>query len=110
MLIDGHLYNTQGEWIGWVERDGTVFSVVGAYVGQLARDFRVLRKRAVDDATSLARRRPPARPAVRVTLPPTVPLPPLMAEINFDTLDVFEEMPERLHTLDADPAARDIGE
>lgn len=110
MLIDGHLYDTQGEWIGWVEPDGAVFSVVGAYVGQLSRDFRVLRKRAVEDATALAHRRLPSRPAARVTLPSVIPLSPLLAEIGFDTLDVFEEMPERLHTLDADPAAKDIGE
>ena len=27
-----------------------------------------------------------------------------------DTIDVLDEMPELLHTLDADPAAKDIGE
>lgn len=110
LLIDGYLYNTQGEWIGWVENDGTVFSVVGAYVGWLSRDFRVLRKRSLDDATLLTRRRPPAQRVARMRVPSTVPLPRLMAEIGFDTLDVFEDLPERLHTLDADPAAKDIGE
>lgn len=108
LLVNGFLYNTRGEWIGWVERDGTVFSVAGHYVGWLTKDFRVLRKRAVDDATELMRRRPPARPAERISVPATVHLPPLMSEISFDTLDVFEEAPERLHTLDADPDARDI--
>lgn len=109
LLADGYLYNPQGEWIGWVERDGRVFSVAGEYAGWLSRDFRVLRKRAVDDAARL-RRKPPARPAERPNMPATVALPPLMAEIGFDTVDVLEEMPERLHTLDADPAAKDIGE
>jgi len=109
LLADGYLWNPQGEWIGWVERDGQVFSVAGEYVGWLSRDFRVLRKRAVDDAHRL-RRTPPARPAGRLAVPATVPLPPLMAEIGFDTVDVLEEMPERLHTLDADPAAKDMGE
>jgi hypothetical protein len=109
MLIDGYLYNVQGEWIGWVEHDGSVYSVVGLYVGQLSRDFRVLRRRAQDEIAGL-RRRPPAAPPERVRLPATVPLPPLMAEIGFDTIDVLDEMPGLLHTLDADPAAKDIGE
>jgi hypothetical protein len=109
LLIDGHLYNTQGDWIGWVERDGGVYSVVGEYVGWLTRDFRVLRKRGLGFAPHL-RRRPPAGPVEHVTVPATVPLPPLLGETGFDTLDVFEEAPERLHTLDADPDAKDIGE
>ncbi len=109
LLQDGYLYNPQGEWIGWVERDASVYSVVGEYVGQLARDFRVLRKRALPEARRL-RRQPPERPAGRLPVPATVPLPPLMAEIGFDTIDVLDEAPERLHTLDADPAAKDIGE
>jgi hypothetical protein len=108
LLLDGYLYNPQGEWIGWVERDGQVYSVAGEYVGWLTRDFRVLRKRGLDAAPHL-RRRPPARPPERVALPASVPLPPLFGETGFDTLDVFDEAPERLHTLDADPAAKDIG-
>jgi hypothetical protein len=108
LLVNGHLYNTRGEWIGWVERDGTVFSVVGHYVGWLTKDFRVLRKRAVDDETELTRRRPPERPAARVPVPSSVPLPRLMPDLPYDTVDVFEELSERLHTLDADPDAKDI--
>lgn len=109
LLADGYLYNPQGEWIGWVEQDGGVYSVVGEYVGWLTRDFRVLRKRA-QEFDPRRRRRPPARPAARLVVPATVPLPPLLGETGFDTLDVLEEAPERLHTLDADPAAKDIGE
>jgi len=41
-------------------------------------------------------------------MPSAAPLPPLMSELSYDTVDVFDEMPERLHTLDADPAAKDI--
>jgi hypothetical protein len=31
-----------------------------------------------------------------------------MAELTHDVADVFEEMPQRLYTLDADPTAKDI--
>jgi hypothetical protein len=109
LLMDGYLYNPQGEWIGWVEHDGAVYSVAGQFVGALSRDFRVLRKRSLDEPGG-RRRRPPALPAAPIAVPANIPLPPLLAEIGFDTVDVFEEMPELLHTVDADPAARDIGE
>jgi hypothetical protein len=94
----GHLYNTHGEWVGWVA-PGTnqVYSVVGEYVGWLSADFRVLRKRSTTNL--LPRLRPPA-PQPKVKVPPTVPLAPLMADLRYDTVDVFEEMPDRLHTHD----------
>lgn len=109
LLAEGRLYNPQGEWIGWVERDGGAYSVAGEYVGQLTRDFRILRPRGLTVAPE-RRRRPPAQPAGRFPPPASVPLPPLMGDTGFENLDVFEEAPERLHTLDADPAAKDIGE
>ncbi len=106
MLVDHYLYNELGEWIGWVDEDCNVYSVSGAYVGVLSRDMRVLAKRAWDDIRP--RRTPPARPPVRITLPPHAPLAPMMSELNHDTVDVLEDMPERLHTLDADPDAKDL--
>jgi hypothetical protein len=107
MLVDGHLYNMRGEWIGWVERDGSVFSVSGVYVGQLAHDMRVLSKHAWHEMTR-PRRTSPSRPPLKITLPSHAPLPPLMAELSHDTVDVLDECPERLHTLDADPDAKDL--
>ena len=109
MLVDGYLYNPQGEWIGWVEHDGGAYSVAGEYAGQLTRDFRVLRPRG-RPAAPLRGRHQAARPLEHRRMPATVPLPPLMGDTGFENLDVFEEAPERLHTLDADPAAKDIGE
>jgi hypothetical protein len=106
MLVDSNLYSTQGEWIGWVNPGGIVFSVVGEYIGWLSKDFRVLRKR--DIVETIPRRAPPARPALKIRMPSSAPLAPLMPDLTYDTIDVFEEMPERLHTIDADPSAKDI--
>jgi len=105
-LINAYIYDRQGEWIGWLDRDSCVFSVSGEYVGWLSKDFRILRKSNVDE--SPPRHRPPARPPLHVLVPPSAPLPPLMAELGYDVLDVFDETPARLHVIDADPAARDI--
>lgn len=99
MLIGRFIYATTGEWIGWIDAEGLVFSARGEYVGWLARDFRILRKR--EGGLPHSRREPPPAPP-RVKLPISVPLPPLMAGIGYDTLDVFEEAAYRLDPMDMD--------
>ena len=106
MLIDVCLYNTRGDWVGFISKNGHVFSVMGKYVGWLSKDFRILRKKAQDQTVPACP--PPAHPALKVRLPANVPLPTLMADLPFDTLDVMEEEAERLHTLDDDPDAKDM--
>ena len=106
MLIDIYLYNPRGEWVGYLTKTGHVFSVAGKYVGWLSKDFRILRKKVQDQTIPASR--PPARPALKVRLPVNAPLPPLMADLSFDTFDVMDDEPERLHTLDDDPDAQDM--
>ena len=106
MLIGIYFYNTRGEWMGWTARNGQVFSVAGKYVGWLSKDFRILRKKVLDQEMPPCP--PPPQPALKVRLPTSAPLPPLMADLPFDTLDVLDDDPERLHTLDNDPDAKDM--
>lgn len=99
LFHEGHLYNSVGEWIGWVPKGANqVYSVRGDYVGWLSNDFRVLRKRAMDE--TIPRRAPPPRPP-KISLPASVPLPPMVSDLTYDTIDVFDEEPDRLHTLDS---------
>ena len=94
----GNLFNLSGEWIGFVDtKTGYVFSVLGEYVGYISKDGRILRKRAMDDV--IPKRNPPQAPPRR-SVPSGVPLPPMVADLTYDTIDVFEDMPERLHTMD----------
>jgi hypothetical protein len=94
----GYIFNIGGEWIGFVNtQNGHVFSVLGEYVGYVNKDGRILRKRSLDDVPRHATPKPPRRP----TLPSSVPLAPLLSDLSFDTIDVFEEMPDRLHTMDS---------
>lgn len=97
-LVYPYLYGPSGEWIGWVTADRLVYSVTGRYVGWLHSDFRILRRRAGD--LSHPDRNPPARPE-RFYPPATVPLPPMMAELKYETVDVLDEMPELLPVYDA---------
>ena len=99
MLIGRYVYTTAGEWIGWIDAESLVFSARGEYVGWLARDFRILRKR---EGGPLHPRRDPLPKPPRVKLPISVALPPLMAELGYDTLDVFEEAAYRLDPMDMD--------
>ena len=96
---DGFLFNLSGEYIGFVDtRNGYVYSVLGEYVGYVNKDGRVLRKRSMDDAIP---KRTPPKPPARIVPPANVPLAPMMSDLSFDTVEVFEDMPDRLHTMDA---------
>ena len=97
-LVYPYIYDAIGEWIGWVEEDRCVYSVIGHYVGWLDRDFRILRRRGED--FSHPNRTPPIRPE-RFYPPAIVPLPPMMAELKYETMDVLDEMPELLPVDDA---------
>ena len=105
LMVFPHLFNTIGEWIGWVTPDRQVFDVDGVYVGWLTDEPRVLRKRIIED--ELPRITISEIPS-RIRPPATVPLPPMMAELPFEIIDVLEEEPERLHTTDTGEFKEDM--
>lgn len=92
------LYNALGEWIGWVSPEREVYSVHGDYVGWFTDDPRILRKRTYDFSKPTITM--PRKPT-KLLAPATVPLPPMMSELSFDTIDVLDDEPERLPTLDS---------
>jgi len=105
ILVFPYVYNTVGEWIGWVTPDRQVYDVDGVYVGWLTEEPRVLRRRIYDK--ELPRRTPPPPPDP-IRPPATVPLPPMMAEIPFEIIDVLDEEPRLLHTSDSGELKEDI--
>jgi hypothetical protein len=105
LMVYPHLFNTIGEWVGWLTPERLVFDVDGVYVGWLTDEPRILRKRTIDG--ELPRRRPPPPPR-KVRPPATVPLPPMMAELAFETIDILIEEPERLHTTDTGELKEDL--
>jgi hypothetical protein len=96
-IIYPYVYNQNGDWIGWVTSDKQVYSVYGSYVGWINKDNRILRRRA--DVFKKPDKKPPPLPP-RFLPPATVPLPPLMAELKYETVDVLEDMPELMPRLD----------
>jgi hypothetical protein len=105
LMVFPHIYNPVGEWIGWVTPDRQVYDVDGRYVGWLTDEPRVLRSRAID---KIPEPKAPPPPAGNVRPPATVPLPPMMRELTYDTIDVFEDEPERLHTTDSGELKEDM--
>lgn len=104
-LLYPHLFNLNGEWVGFVTPDRKVYSVLGFYAGTLATPFRIVRKRSDDfDQPKIT---PPSRPE-RIFPPATVPLAPLLPELGFDTVDILSEEPERLHPVDSGSLREDI--
>ena len=96
-LVYPNLYNSQGEWIGWVSEEREVYSVLGYYVGYLTNDPRILRKRVLEK--SKHQLTPPDHQE-HIRPPATVPLARMMSELYQDTFDVLLDEPERLHTVD----------
>lgn len=97
-MIYPMIYNLNGEWIGFVTSKREVYDVRGTYVGWMSNDPRILRKRSLE--FTKPKLTPPPSPNTRAPIPARAPLPPMMAELGFDTIDVLEEEPERLPTLD----------
>lgn len=100
-----HLFNRNGDWIGWVTPKREVYSVLGYYVGYLTDEPRILRKRVT--STLKPRLQPVAAPR-RISPPATVPLAPMMREITYSIVDVLLEEPERLHAVDSGEQREDL--
>jgi hypothetical protein len=97
-LLYPYIYNQQGEWIGWISPERKVYSVLGQYVGEMNKDPRILRRREV---YSDEPRREPPPPPPPIRPPAYSPLPPQMAEVALNTIDVLEEAPHMLPSSDS---------
>lgn len=97
-LLYPHLYSRQGEWIGVVASDRQVYSVHGHYVGWLGDGPRVLRKMA--DSFDRGRISVPRPKELKIRPPALSPLAPMMSELTFGTVDVLQDQPELLPSVD----------
>lgn len=104
-LLYPHLFNRNGDWIGFVTPKREVYSVLGYYVGILTSDPRIVRKRAT--STLRPRLKPPPKPQ-KVYPPATIPLPPMMADLSHSVIDVLLDAPEHLHTTDSGEQRQDL--
>ncbi len=104
-LIYPYLFNQTGEWIGWATREKEIYNLDGSYVGIISPDQRILRKKSLE--TVPPKRAIPAPPG-KPRIPASIPLPPRMAELSYDVLDVLDDMPDLLHTQDSGEFKADV--
>jgi hypothetical protein len=97
ILIHPYIFNLSGEWIGWVDNERTVFSVHGHYVGKLTMEPRILRKREWGYGRE---RRTSPPPPEKVRLPAQFPLAPQLPEIPTFMMDVLDDYPELMPSVD----------
>jgi hypothetical protein len=104
-LVYPYLFNQRGEWIGFVTRGREVYSVYGNYVGWLSNEPRILRKRSYSfDKPKL----PVPLAPKNIRVPALGPLAPMMPELGFDTIDVLQEEPDKLPSLDSGEQKQDL--
>jgi len=99
-----YLHDYAGEWIGFVNAQREVYSVLGDYVGKLTSDPRIIRSRSGEGKP---RQKPPA-PPTRLRISSAIPLPKLMADLTSENIDILQDEPERLHTLDSGEMRQDM--
>jgi len=104
-LIYPHIFNRQGEWIGWVTPTRQVYSVHGHYVGWLSDEPRILRKHS--SGYLKPRLAPPEIPKP-IRPPAIVPLPPLMPDLPIGAFDVLEDAPNLMPPLDFGDLKEDL--
>ncbi len=104
-LIYPYIFDRMGDWIGWVTKSKEVYSVLGHYVGYLAAGPRVLRKKTY--GFDKPQRTPPEPPG-HISVPAYAPLAPLMPELPFSEIDIFQDEPMKLHPIDAGELRQDL--
>lgn len=104
-LVFPYIFNRNGEWTGWATPQREIYSVLGYYVGTLTNDARIVRKRSEDEMRP--RLKPPPKPG-KISTPASIPLAPLMQDLTYSIIDVLQDEPERLHTLDGGEFRQDM--
>lgn len=93
-----YLFNPSGEWIGWVTAEREVYSIYGSFVGHVSKEWRIIRSRSLEATHPTCQ--PPRDPGC-LTPPAHFPLPPMMAELTYNQMDVLEEAPGLLPPADS---------
>ncbi len=88
----GYLYNLEGYSIGFLH-GAKVYDLAGEYLGALSEDRRLLRARRSPGRENIP---PPPRSGQITGIPKQFPLAPMFAELPYQTIDLFEEYPDRL--------------
>jgi hypothetical protein len=104
-LVYPYLFNPSGEWIGWATSKKEIYNLDGSYVGIISPDQRIIRKKSLETVPP-KRDVPKAPPKPRI--PASIPLPPQMMQLSYDQMDILDEVPDLLHTMDSGEFKPDV--
>ena len=96
-LVFPYIFNRSGEWIGFMTAHRDVYSVLGYFVGTLTDDPRIIRNRS---GVLKPRIKPPQAPQPML-ISANIPLPKMVGDLSPENIDVLQDEPERLHTIDS---------
>jgi len=99
-----YLFNSAGEWIGFITAQREVYSVLGNYVGTITNDPRIVRRRSGENKSPVK----PLQAPGRLRIAGNTALPKMMSDLGPGNIDVLQEEPERLHTLDHGEMSKDM--
>lgn len=99
-----YIFNRSGEWIGFITEKKVVYSILGYYVGMLTNDPRIIRKKSGETLPPIK----PLQAPQNIRIAATIPLPRMMGELSHEVIDVLQDEPERLHTIDAGELRPDL--
>lgn len=97
ILVQPYIFSLSGEWIGWIDLERTVYSVHGHYVGSLTSDPRIIRRR--ESGYGRDRHAVP-EPPERIRPLAHFPLAPQLPELPTFMVDVLEDYPELMPSID----------
>lgn len=105
-LLYPNIFSPLGEWIGWCTEDRKIYSIYGNYVGILSDGPRIMRKR--EYTNDLHPQKTPPKMPDPIRIPAHTPLAPQMPEVPLNRIDVLEEAPELLPSIDYGDMKEDL--
>ena len=91
-ILNGYLFDTDGEYLGWVEDDDSVWRKDGEYFGWLTGENYILHNPKQIKPLARTPKIPPMPPDPPMAPPPRMPrIPPMYRE---DALDKFDHEDE----------------
>jgi hypothetical protein len=88
-LLDGYLFNRQGEYVGWATDEGAVWLRDGRFLGELVEDNYILRRNAMMEPS---RRIPKIQPIRPIPPIPALPRIPRISRLGWsDSLGALED-------------------
>jgi len=87
-----YIFDVNGDWIAFVDKDRSVYSIRGEYIGWITDDPRIVRMVSSDD---LKKRVEPIKKPSMIKVVATQALAPMMPDLPNSQIDVLQDEPNK---------------